>query len=228
MLLRYHHIIITLIFGIGATSCGITENVPEEMAATEFLQSFSDSTREGRFEISKVQLNLTDFRFEAETPEDREVEIRIEHDHGVIVDLLKSRIDSSLVPDLPTGPFVELEVRLKAESVNGDPTLWVEGSLVDSTGQNLPFILKIHHEFELRLEIEKEHEPFFFEHDFLSQFNISENFSKIFQNIDRSLWSQVEIDETGVIMISRDHNPGIFQKISLKLGDDFKIKIEHD
>lgn len=177
-------------------------------------------------EITSAEMRINEFRFEGETVHDNDVKIEVKDDIGMMVDLLSDTFDTDLTVSIPQGPYEEVEMRLESDSQGKIPSLTVEGNIIDSTQQQIPFRIEFNGEIKFKLEIEQEHDPFLFDGNLLGLFKFPAHFLEKIELIDPHLWQSLDLNEDGLLLINSEHNPELFRVLESDLDIDFKIEIE--
>ncbi len=201
-------------------------NTIEQTADLNLLLELS-SHEINSFVLSSASLMVNEFRFEGEAPNDQEVKIEIEDDNGFQVDLITGVFEPELTFSIPSGPYEEIELRIESDARSSSPSLAIGGHITDSLGASTTVRFEYNGALDFRLEIKQEDDPFLFSDDFLDFFEVHIDLIDSFQDIEDELWMQAERNDDGIIVISKESNNPLFDKIVANIKTEVRIKIDN-
>ena len=211
------------VFGAMLLGC---ESPLESLDEAHLVASLSDSTNvqdsADHVHLETITFYLEELRFEGEFEGQEDVEIRREYEPPVPI-LLLALDTEPLLQDIPAGPYHEFELRLKGPDY-GHPVMRIIGSLTDSLQQGTPFEIHFSHEFDIRIEHEDESNSTVFDIDYINQLQINERLLRVINGVDPSLWLASEVNDEGVLVVSRDTNIELYQALIFALGEDLRFR----
>jgi len=227
---KFNSIYVMLIAAAVLAISACSKEGSEPMVSVEF-KAFSDlltnqgsAANESALIFTAGTIRLVEIEFEAETADGDSIEIEIERD--VVVDFATGNTTPDLSDfTIPLGAYTELEVELELRDEDEEPSLVIEGTFTDASGESHP----IRFEFNSgeTFEVEKEGNIVVdMETSIVAEVVFDPN--AWFSTVDHSLLEGATKNNEGVIVISETSNEEIFDLVADGLDRATALEIEGD
>ncbi|WP_241685014.1 hypothetical protein [Cyclobacterium xiamenense] len=156
-----------------------------------------------------------------------EYEIEFDEIKKVTFDQFDS--DADFFIQIPEGIYEEIEMEIDLIDYQNEPSIQLNGTYTNGDNEEVPFRYEYFgDEIDFEVEIEAENGGFRVDrvNNPLILFELIP--SRWFSTISGAELDDADLDETGVMVISRTSNVSIYRKISDKIAVDAEIEIEID
>ncbi|WP_375583030.1 hypothetical protein [Cyclobacterium xiamenense] len=162
-----------------------------------------------------------------ESEEEWEYEIEFNEIKKVTFDQFDS--DADLFVQIPEGVYEEIEMEIDLIDYRNEPSVLINGTYTHGDSE----VVSVRYEYygdEIDFEVEIESENGTFRVDRINNPLILFELvpSRWFATVTESELENAEVDETGLLLISKTSNPSIYRKITNKILADAEIEIEID
>lgn len=203
--------IATLLFVL--ISCtGVTVD-PTGMGFTVLLDPAASTSAPADLQILNGFLRLSEIEFEGEKVDESEIEFEVEQ--LTTIDLATGTATPSLsFLAIPAGEYEEFEIELQGPD-DGDTTVFLTGTFVDSSQQQVPIDIHITESFELEMEYEN------YVVDSTIAFGATFLIDPIvwFQTITTQDLQQADQNANGGVVISATENTDLYGKLKDHLSE---------
>jgi len=164
---------------------------------------------------------------EEEDGDEWEYEIEFDEIKKVTFDQFDS--DADFFIQIPEGIYEEIEMEIDLIDYRNEPSIQLNGTYTNGDNEEVPFRYEYFgDEIDFEVEIEAENGGFRVDrvNNPLILFELIP--SRWFSTISDAELDDADLDETGVMVISRTNNVSIYRKISDRIAVDAEIEIEID
>ncbi|MDN3689372.1 hypothetical protein [Cyclobacterium jeungdonense] len=161
--------------------------------------------------------------------EGSEWEYEVEFDEVKKVTFDQFDSDTDFFIQIPEGSYDEIEMEIDLIDFGNEPSIQLNGTYSNGDGEEIPLRYEYFgDEIDFEVEIEAEDSRFVVDriNNPLILFELVP--SRWFSGISDSELENADLDDSGMMLINRDNNQSLYQKISDRIEADAEIEIEID
>lgn len=229
---------------IGFTSCSeendpiaIGEGDVQMAVGVKLANSSNPNSRimEEGVQINSGFIQVKEIELEVEGEDDngrfeREIEYSFPEIKKINFDQFSS--DADFFINIASGTYEEIEFEVDLIDHRNEPSIYLEGTFTKSDGSSVPLRLEVYgdddDDLDFELELEGDDDELFFFDGSNNPFALMEiDASKWFLAVSNEDLEDAELTD-GVLVISRDQNKGIYNRILERIENSLDIELELD
>ena len=213
--------------GTGEVRFGVGVKISSSVSPGARTQNSGIEIESGFLQVKEVELET-----EGED-ENGEFERELEFEFPEILKIDFNEFDpgADFFINIPKGNYEEIEFEIDLIDHRNQPSIQLEGTYNRTDGSSVPFRLSVFGEddddldFEVELEAEDDDDLFFLDGVSNPLALLEINAKNWFSSISGSDLDNAELTE-GILLISRDKNKSIYEKVLEKIEDSSEIELE--
>ena len=214
--------------GEGEVSVGMGIKLSSSGSVGARIQNIGLDIKTGFVLIKKLELETSGI--DANGAEfEREIEVKFQEPKRIDFDAVDSSPDFYF--NIPSGRYEELELEMDVIDYKNQPSLQLEGTFTQTNGSSVPFRFEVFGDddedldFELEMEAEDDDDFFLLGEDKNAVALMQINAKGWFSSISQSQLENAKLTN-GVLLINKNINEAIYEKVLEKIESSLEIEIK--